>query len=150
MVPAPETSRVHILAVDFESRGLDSRTARSLSSELALRYPVSTRLALPDLAGRLALRGLEPEAALDAALSICTVEMLDRGITFDAALKYLRQICEDQGAALAGALHGASLFRAISRCDAADDDDLSHVTIISLSVLSLVTLGFMAWVHIAF
>jgi hypothetical protein len=148
MVPAPEAARMHILAVDFESRGLDPHTARTLSSELALRYPVSARLGLPDLAKRLASRGLEPDTALDAALSICTVEMLDRGVTFDAALSYLRRICDDPGSALAGALHGASLYRAISLCDA-EDDELSPVTLIALGILSVVTLGFMAWVHLA-
>ena len=141
-----EASRVEIMACDFEARGLDAGTARSLSSELALRYPVSARLGLTDLAGRLAASGMDDDAALDAALSICTVEMMDRGADFDTVVKTLRRACKDPGTAFAGAVHGSHLYRNIARSTDVEDE-LSHVTVIALAVMAVATLAFTLWMH---
>jgi hypothetical protein len=103
--------RADLLASEFQRFGMAKRAADRLSSEMLLRHPLAHRLGVPMLARRFARLGLQPDDAIQLALTIWGLERLMLGACFQDLLDLLRRAGVEECQAFPACVEARRLWR---------------------------------------
>lgn len=105
------SKRAGLLASEFQRFGMPEPEATSLSSEMVLRHPLAHRVGVPVLARRFVRLGLEPEDAIQMALTVWCLERLMLGHCFQDLLERLRRAGVEEQRALPACIEARRLWR---------------------------------------